>query len=70
MKHPGNALGAVLCALALFWLTPASAQAPGGATVEAGAPLLQNILGREHQSINCRWNYIVDRSSKLTQSYP
>ena len=62
MKHLGNALGAVLCALALFWHPQASAQAPGGAAIEAGAPapLLQNILGREHQSLNGRWNYIVD----------
>lgn len=62
MKHLGNALGAVLCALALLWIPSASAQAPGGATVDtsAPAPLLQNILGRHHQSLNGRWNYIVD----------
>jgi len=62
MKHLCNALGAVLCALALFSLPPASAQAPGGVAADAGAPapLLQNILGRQHQSLNGRWNYIVD----------
>lgn len=66
MKHLGNALGTVLCALALFWHPQASAQsaaqAPPGATVEASppAPLLQHILGRQHQSLNGRWNIIVD----------
>jgi len=63
MKHLGNALGAVLCALALFWHPYASAQAPAGAAMEATdapPPLLQHILGRDHQSLNGRWNYIVD----------
>lgn len=68
MKHLCNALGAVLCALALFWHPQASAQSaaqappPPAATVEASppAPLLQHILGRQHQSLNGRWNIIVD----------
>lgn len=66
MKHFGNALGAVLCALALFWhpqaVAQSATQAPPGATVEASAPapLLQHILGRQHQSLNGRWNVIVD----------
>lgn len=62
MKYLGNAFWAVLCALALSWHPQASAQAPTGATIEASAPapLLQHVLGRHHQSLNGRWNYIVD----------
>jgi len=64
MKHLGNALGAALCALALSWHVNATAQAPAPAAAavveaEASAPL-QNIYGRQHLSLNGRWNYIVD----------
>ena len=64
MKHFGNALGAALCALALSWHVNARAQAPAPAAeavveAEVSAPL-QNIYGRQHLSLNGRWNYIVD----------
>jgi beta-glucuronidase len=40
----------------LGWEVPAAAQATANVTA---APL-QNILGRSHQSLNGRWNYIID----------
>ncbi|WP_296942985.1 glycoside hydrolase family 2 protein [uncultured Massilia sp.] len=54
-------LGAAACALALSWQAPAAAQAPAQpAATPAPAPLLQNAYGRQHLSLNGRWNYIID----------
>ncbi|WP_137173077.1 glycoside hydrolase family 2 protein [Massilia sp. HP4] len=74
MKLFGKALGGALCALALAWQLPASAQAQSTAPAAAAAaapaagkpvatgtaPLLQNIYNRQHLSLNGRWNYIID----------
>lgn len=57
MKWIGNALWAALCALVLSWHAPSLAQAP---TSDAAATPLQNIHGRQHQSLNGRWNFIID----------
>lgn len=46
MKHLGNALGATLCALVLYWHVKATAQTSAPVVeAEASAPL-QNIYGR------------------------
>lgn len=61
MKLFKNLLGGVLCALALAWQLPASAQASAAPqAAPAKEPLLQNIYARSYQSLNGRWNYIID----------
>jgi len=56
-----HALGRALVAVALAWCLPAAAQAPRpGGDPFAGMPLLQNPYGRQHLSLNGRWNAIVD----------
>jgi beta-glucuronidase len=66
-KAFGGALGLALWVAALSWCPPAAAQQSGASAAPAaqaapapGMPLLQNVHGRQHLSLNGRWNYIID----------
>jgi beta-glucuronidase len=65
MKRTLYALFSAICAITLGWhcafAQPAARVSPAeGANAAAPSPLLQNIYGRSHASLNGRWNYIID----------
>lgn len=72
MRRVLTRMAGALCAAAMFLSAHAQAPAPAAVDVQlagkavaavpqgATSPLIQNIYGRQHLSLNGRWNYIID----------